>query len=100
MMLHERPLSNIVIKKINTYLQNYIKILGNDTLHFNNKIGEYVGIKNHYGYPFLIKENGSIVYPRGSGGKVIMCTFLSLKNKDFHSRNKLDGYTYRVKLKK
>lgn len=99
MMLHERKFTNKIIDKITIYLNNKTKEFEEDTLIFNEPVEKYTKIKNHNGYPFLIDENGKLVYPRGLGGKIILETFVKIKNNEFYAYKDFNGKKFKVKHK-
>lgn len=100
MMLHESSLKTLIIKRISNYTNEYTAILGNQYLMFEEKVGEYIGVKNHHGHPFLVKEGNGLTYPRGIHGKLLVQTYLNLKEKKIYARNTSGGTTFKVRMKK
>lgn len=100
MMLHESSLKTLIIKRISNYTSEYTAILGNQYLMFEERVGEYIGVKNHHGHPFLVREGNMLTYPRGVHGKLLIETYLNLKEKKIYARNTSGGTTFKVKMKK
>ncbi len=100
MMLHESTLKTLIIKRISNYTNQYSAILNNSYIMFEEKIGDYIGVKNHHGHPFLVKEGNGLTYPRGIHGKILVQTYNALKDKKIYARNTTEGVTFKVKLKK
>lgn len=100
MMLHESSLKTLIIKRISNYTSEYTAILENEYLMFEEKVGEYIGVKNHHGHPFLVREGNMLTYPRGVHGKLLIQTLENLKEKKIYSKNTKDGITFKVRLKK
>lgn len=100
MMLHEESLKSLIIKRISNYTSEYTAILNNQIILFDNKVGEYIGIKNHHGHPFLVREGNMLTYPRGIHGKFLVQTYLNLKEKKIYAKNTIGETTFKVRLKK
>ena len=100
MMLHESSLKTLIIKRISNYTNEYTAILGNQYLIFEEKVGEYIGVKNHHGHPFLVREGNMLTYPRGVHGKLLVQTYMNLKEKKIYARNISGDTTFKVRLKK
>ena len=99
-MLHESTLKTLIIKRISNYTNQYSSILNNSYIMFEERIGDYIGVKNHHGHPFLVKEGNALTYPRGIHGKILVQTYKTLKDKKIYARNTTEGVTFKVKLKK
>ncbi len=100
MMLHEKSLKDLLLKRVETMTKQYTEKLGSEDLLFEESINEYVGIKIHHGYPFLFDVNKRIVYPRGLGNKMIMEIYLRLKDRKIYCKNTYNGLTYKTRPKK
>ena len=100
MMLHEESLKSLIIKRISNYTSEYTAILNNQIILFDNKVGEYIGIKNHHGHAFLVREGNMLTYPRGIHGKFLVQTYLNLKEKKIYAKNTSGETTFKVRLKK
>lgn len=100
MMLHEKTLKTLLVNQIKSRTEDHVKILGCDSIYFDEPIENFIGVKLHHGYPFFFDSDNRLTYPRGMNGQIIVETIRKFQGRKCYVYRINNGLSFKVRMKK